>query len=402
MYGSACGSSAAGYSAAGYSAAGFSAAGYSAGGSSVAGYSADDSSEQHHGGWLQERNQLMSQVEKVEERRKRAVKELMILKKMTSNVVESEKLKVAKLEGELKVEEKMHEVLRSELEAEKRRCRQAEINVSEEKLKKMKVEADLEEEIQKRKKAEEEVGKLKRLASANEMKRTFLKRYAEKEAEVAVAKKLKLAEEELYDIDEWSQFSPDTGVEGALVERSRMADWSEGEEREGKMSVDAMEAANSTRGIVLEDKGSCRKEVEGSERVERQGMMSLGVTEVASGARGEEALVDKRSSREEVEGLEGMERQDMMSLGVTEVARCVVLEGEEALVDRRSSREEVQGSEVVKRQGNMSVGITEVASRSTRLVSEGKARESEQPRVEEELWMSESQGTMAEVSHSSL
>ena len=381
----------------------------------------------------------------MEERRKRAVKELMILKKMTYNVVESEKLKVAKLEGELKVEERLQEILKSELEAEKKRGRQAEINASEEKPKRMKAEADLEEEMQRRKKAEEEVGKLRRLATANEMKQNFLKRYAEKEAEIAVTKKLKLAEEELHDVDEWSQWSPDTGGEGALV--------------------DTMEAAYGIRGIVLGDEGSSREEKEGLVRAERKGMMSLGVTEMASGTRGEEAMMDERSSRVEAEERKGVrslgvteeasgdrgvvlegeetmmnercsrmeveerkgvrslgvteeasgargvmlegeeamtderssrveveERKGMRSLGVMEEASGVVLEGEEAITDERSSREEVEGLEGME---------VEVASRSTRLVSEGEMRGSQQFKVEEELWMGESQGTIAEVSHSS-
>ena len=118
---------------------------------------------------------MNSKIEDIEKRRKKAVNELIILKKMNSNMVESEKLKTSKVEGQLDVERKLLQVAKSEVELERRRRRRAEISESEEKLKRKKIELLLQGEVRKRKKTEEEL-KMKILATAENMKRCLLER----------------------------------------------------------------------------------------------------------------------------------------------------------------------------------------------------------------------------------
>ena len=165
---------------------------------------AAEDSVQHRDDWLLERANMIAKIEDLEKRRKKAVNELIILKKMNSNMVESEKLKTSKVEGQLEVERKLLQVAKSEVEMERRRRRRTEISESEEKLKRKKVELILQAEVRKRKEMEEAL-RMKRVASADIKKRCVLEREAEKEA-----KKLKLTEEEFFDIDMWSQFSQST------------------------------------------------------------------------------------------------------------------------------------------------------------------------------------------------
>ena len=68
--------------------------------------SAAEDSTLHRDDWLLERANMISKIEDIEKRRKKAVNELIILKKMNLNMVECEKLKTSKVEGQLEVERK--------------------------------------------------------------------------------------------------------------------------------------------------------------------------------------------------------------------------------------------------------------------------------------------------------
>ena len=219
----------------------------------------------HGDDWLLERANMIGKIEDLEKRRKKAVNELIILKKMNSNIFESEKLKTSKVEGHLEVERKLLQVAKSEVEIERRRRRRAEISESEEKSKRKKVELILQGEIRKRKRMEEFL-RMKRLATAEDNKRCFLEREKEKEA-----KKLKGMEEEFCDVDLWSQFSQsmivdmqgDTASKDPVVQGEKRKDAlveegsSKGVRSEGKGRMSALVGEASSKGPRLE--GESRK-----------------------------------------------------------------------------------------------------------------------------------------------